>query len=57
MIPDNEDAAGILRAIGTAEVRHEAQLIAVALAAEALHRGWLALENALNAWRATITTQ
>jgi len=59
--PDNENAHEILRAVS----RREAQLIAVALAAEALHRAnklemgavemnkrWLALEQALNAWRA-----
>lgn len=63
--PDNENAQEILRALGRAPGGHEAELIAVALAAEALHRAnqlemgavemnkrFLALENALNAWRA-----
>jgi len=59
--PDNENAQEILRAVS----RREAQPIAVAIAAEALHRAdklelgtvemnkrWLALEQALNQWRA-----
>ncbi len=65
MTAKDKNLAHFIRALTLEKVRREAKLVAVAIAAETLHRGnqlemgavemnrrWLKLEQALNEWRA-----